>query len=123
MSLSATLEGVIDGKSGTFEASAKTQSRSRLSLLLEGFKIVRERKALAQRQTASVQVNGRQMACAPLVSSSGIWVDGLIERWLGGFRRDEYICWDIGDGYTYCYNPITNELGREVNGQPSPTTR
>lgn len=50
------------------------------------------------------------------ISSSGFnKIDPLIKRYLGGYRIEHFVCWDI-EGYRYIYDISVNRLTR------SPTT-
>ncbi len=109
------------GNSHLFQVKADTKSRSKREILLEGFGMLRRRlEAETQSESSEpVEVNGRQMRPALVAGgASGMtWVDRLIDQWFGAKRDELFICWDIGDGYTYRYNIFEHRLTRIQNAE------
>ena len=40
------------------------------------------------------------------------WVDKLIVQWLGGYREDLFIYWDVDDDFLYKYDIYLHKLTR-----------
>jgi len=115
--LKTTMQGLGDSdQPQTYQVSAVTRSKSRRTILLEGFDVLRrqaEAKDIINRQASPVVVNGRDMMPPRLPDDNGaVFVDPLIRQWMGGERRGMHICWDLSDGYTYRYDLVAHKLTR-----------
>lgn len=123
VTLSTTLIGEDEGgRRQKYAVSAPTQSKSRRTMLLEGFDVIRRQQEFNTRKLSErvpVTVNGRDML-PPTVAApadAGYFVDPLITRWTGGTRVGLLITWDFGDGYTYKYDIFGHKLIRVQNAQ------
>jgi len=99
--------------------TAETLSKTRRTILLEGFETIRRqaeiRKTINDR-TEAIEVNGKLMFPPRLAEAEVmVYIDPLIRRWMGGERRGVLICWDLDDGYTYKYDIFVHKLSRSKN--------
>ena len=115
--LTTTLRGLDENdKLQTYRVTAETLSKTRRTILLEGFETIRRqaeiRKAIND-QTEAIEVNGRLMFPPKLAETEVmVYIDPLIRRWMNGERRGTFICWDLVDGYTYKYDIFAHKLSR-----------
>ena len=116
--LSTTLIGEDEGGvRQKYRVTAPTTSRSKRTMLLEGFDVIRRQQEYNRRRTIEfipVVVNGRDMV-PPVVASpedAGYFIDPLISRWTGGIRDGLLITWNFGDGYVYKYDIYIHKLVR-----------
>jgi len=117
VTLSTTLEGEDDaGAKQQYVVSAVTRSKSKRSLLLEGFEVLKRRHEVLARAAAEatpVEINGRAMAPPlPPTEDPRVYVDPMIGQWMGAQRRGMLICWDLPDGHTYKYDIYSHRLTR-----------
>lgn len=114
--LSADMVAHEDNRNVVYRAAANTRSKSRRDMLIEGLTIIKNRAELGGKMLASemIEVNGVPMKPASI--GNGVlgqnWVDPLIKHWLGGFRDEITICWDLNDGFIYRYDIFTHKLTR-----------
>lgn len=105
------------GRKHNYNVQAKASSQTKRSILLEAFKILKERQsltALTRSDIKPISVNGRMMQ-PPIKATTGyFWVDPLIKRWLGGRREGLFICWDLSDGL-YKYDIFEHRLFKVSN--------
>jgi len=128
--LTTDLIGSDGRKSTNFQVQTITSSKSHRQILLEGFRVIKQRletaEKLAKEETIrAVEVNGRPMTPPAAVNTEGRHaIDAIIERLLGAHREGQFICWDLSDGYTYRYEIFQHRLIRVLRdaGDTSPAT-
>ena len=115
--LNTFLEEVENGKKITYKVSAKTRSKSKREILIDGLNLIKERNKISKELHVAgepIEIDGRIMRPAVLNSSTDghSWVDPLIKQWTGGVRLGTLITWNLGDGYEYRYEIFTHSLTR-----------
>lgn len=102
-------------KRAKFNITAPTSSKSVRQIILDGLEMVRRRKETAAKIESMAQpvtINGKSMIPPPIMNFGRISIDSIIDRVTAGYRQDEFIQWDLPDGYTYKYNIFAHELKR-----------
>ncbi len=115
--LSTTMTATEDNQNVTYRVEARTRSKSRRDILIEGLDVIKGRMESAARIAElqeEIEVNGVLMKPARLgyQTEGTSWVDPLIRQWLGAFRDGIMICWRLADGYTYRYDIYQHKLTR-----------
>lgn len=99
----------------TYGVNADTKSRSKREILLEGMTIIKNRMEARNSDVAPIpiEVNGRLMEPAWIgnAEDAAMWIDPLLNQWLGATRKGLLICWDIGD-HEYRYKIFNHKLTR-----------
>jgi hypothetical protein len=116
LTISTTLMGEDkDGKKILYKVSAPTRSKSKRTLLLEGFQLIKNRldtRELAKEEVEPILVNGRAMA-PPIPPTDGrMHIDPLIGHWLDARRIGLLVVWEFGDGWQYRYDIFEHRLTR-----------
>ena len=118
--LSTTIKVQEDNRSVIYKVDAKTRSKSRRDILIEGLSIIKNRIDFSEKIKATsepVEVNGVEMK--PAAFGDGVlgtsWVDSLIKQWFGGYRDGITICWTLNDGFVYKYDIWQHRLSRVSN--------
>jgi hypothetical protein len=122
--LHTKVEAIDNGQRVVYDVSAPTRSLSKRDQLIAGMEVVKKRlEALENNNPTAIKINGRDMFPAKLgYDLDGFaWVDPLIKRWLGAYRRGLMICWDLSDGYNYQYDIFNHKLSRSANASSSPS--
>jgi len=126
--ISTELTGSNGRNNTNFEVDTVTSSKSHRQILIEGFKIVKQRleaaeKVKNEKTVNSIDVNNVPMSPAPVINTkSRLPMDAIIERLLSGHRNGQYICWNLSDGYTYRYEIFQHRLTRVQNAGDTDTT-
>jgi len=116
ITINTNIASTEDGKNVTYRVSAPSKSKSKREMIMEGLDVLkRQREAVEKMQlnAGSIEVNGVEMKPPSFGDgeSSRAWVDPLIKHWLGAYRRELLICWDV-DGYHYEYDIYEHKLVR-----------
>jgi len=105
-----------DSRGRMFRVSARTKTHSPRDILLEGFKVIKQREDMAAKaieQELPVAVNDKEMKPPPVIAEDGfISIDPIISRMLGGYRSGCFIQWNLADGFTYRYDIFSHRLTR-----------
>lgn len=115
--VSTTMQGEDEqGVKHTYTVSANTKSKSRRTMLLDGFAVLQrqsEARTTINDNATPVLVNGHAMLPPRLSDDDGaVFIDPLIKQWMGAVRRGLFICWDLSDGYTYKYSIFEHKFTR-----------
>lgn len=106
----------MDNRGRMFRISAKTKTNSSRDILLEGFKIIRQREEMATKameQAQPIAVNDKEMKPPSVIAEDAfISIDPMINRLLGGHRSGCFVQWDLSDGFTYRYDIFPHRLTR-----------
>lgn len=109
----------MDNHNSKFRVSAKTKTSSSRDVLIEGFKIIKQREEMVTTATENiipVPVNNRDMNPPSIVANDSFMaIDPMINRLLGGYRSGHFIQWDLPDGFTYRYEIFSHRLTRFEN--------
>lgn len=111
-----SISTVLADNEKSYAVSASGKSKSRREHLVEGLELVKKQietsgKAVLEASN-SIEVNGHIMKPPQISGGKGkYWVDPIIKHWLGAYRDDIFICWDI-DGYQYRYDIFEHKLSR-----------
>lgn len=120
ITISAIMEAKEDGKRNVYSVDAKTKSKSRREMILEGMDVIKKQMAVTQigleKSDEVLEINGKVMKPASFVSNgaNSSWIDPLIKQWLGAHREGLMICWNL-DGYKYEYDIYNHKLSRSQN--------
>jgi hypothetical protein len=100
-----------DDEGNTVRLSTSTRSKTKREYLLEGLSIVRKHLDSKVAENATVEVNGQVMKAISIGTrgKGSYWVDPIIRQWLGGYREEAFICWDVS-GCKYKYDIFEHRL-------------
>lgn len=104
----------VEEDNAKYELSASTQSKSKRSMIIEAFDIIKRQMQITS-DGKPVTINGVDMRPAPLFSHSNSrsYIDPMVKHWTGGYRNCLTICWDLNDGYTYMYDIYEHKLAKK----------
>lgn len=109
----AKLTGSDGHSPQTFRVNATTVTKSYRQIIAEALQIIRNREEAQLKAAAAqsaVDVNDHRMTPPPVIATEArLYIDGIIERLLGAYRRGVLICWDLPDG-TYQYDVFLHKL-------------
>jgi hypothetical protein len=119
ITINADMASAEDGKNVTYRVSAPSKSKSKREMIMDGLDILKRQKEAIEKMQVSdstIEVNGVMMKPPSFgdAERSRAWVDPLIKHWLGAYRKDLLICWDI-EGFHYEYDIYQHKLTRSQN--------
>lgn len=95
-----------------FAVTAPTKSKSKREIILDGLNILKaQAEATLNGKAKPIVLNGRIIQPPVIKSPQDMWVDPIIKRWLGAYRKGLMVCWDL-EGYTYMYDIWEHKLSR-----------
>ena len=121
--LTADMPGTdTDSRGRMFRVSARTKNNSSRDILLEGFKVLKQREEMAAKaieQELPVAVNDKEMRPPPVIAEDSFMsIDPMISRMLGGNRSGCFVQWNLTDGFTYRYDIFSHRLTRFETEKP-----
>lgn len=116
ITISANMASSEEGRNVTYKVTAPSKSKSKREMIIEGLDIIKRQKSVVNKiseTTETIEVNGVEMK-PPIFGDSEksrAWVDPLIKHWMGAYRKDLLICWDV-EGFHYEYDIYEHKLAR-----------
>lgn len=98
-----------------YRVSAHSSSKSKRTMLLEGFDVIKRHMELHAKSAAvaPIKVNGVDMYPAVAMTADKFSnIDPIVKQWTGGVRKGLTIVWSLDDGHDYKYDIYEHSLSR-----------
>lgn len=120
LDVSTDMAGTVESSKiqQNFAVNAKVTNVTLRSILIESFKSIRNKKEISDscNDLEELVIGGKSMRRLSPVNLELIDnVDSFIHINFGGYRKEEYVCWDLDDGFTYRYDVFKHQLTRKSN--------